>query len=53
MYVALALLVINVLLGFAFYVKNERLLALLLWGGGSVIQLLFAISVITVAFSAR
>ncbi len=52
-YVALALLVINVLLGFAFYVKSERLLALLLWGGGSVIQLLFAISVITVAYSTR
>jgi hypothetical protein len=50
-YIALALLIVSIGLGFAFYWRKERLLAYLLWGGSMAIQALFAVAIITVGFS--
>ncbi len=51
-YVALALMIVCVALGAVLYARKDRYLAYLLWGGSVVIQALFVVSMITIAFAA-
>jgi hypothetical protein len=52
-FVALSLLIVSAALGTVFYARRDRLLAFLVWGGNAVIQALFVISIVTIAFTAR
>jgi hypothetical protein len=49
--IALQLFVVNFFIALGVYVRGERLAAYLAWGGSAIIQLLFLVATITIAFA--